>query len=691
MSDQSRHLAVILFFLAGLSANAKADTLGVVDTGRLQAGHATMIWALSADGAVAAGTSGTGTARRAIRYTAAGGVQDLGLLNGRSTSNIAYSYAFGTAVSADGTTIVGKVSDAGGVGQAFYWTQSKAIQGLGYLHEGISSVAYAVSQDGSFIAGTANDGLDGQNEKAVLWSGQDKKIQTLGLGRISTDGINASPYASAISADGKTVVGWATNNKDSYAWLWVSGDANIRKFLPVAYSAGYSDASGLSQDGSTIVGTLSTANNQNNLQAYSYKIAEQSVRLLGLLNNSSGNAAYSYAAAVSKDGSVVVGQASDGAHAGRDAAYRWTAGGGMLTIEQWLKNAGVSVSTTDLYASTANAVSADGCVVGGQLSNGNGFVAKGCNAAGLIDSAQFQTSLSTAQQTVINHQLVHSDLVLNGLNGSPLSLKTEAGRFSVGLAGDLGGSDSNHAGANRLGELFVAYGFEQATTFKIGLGMIESGDNKFQTGTSRSDGLFVTPEVVAKIDQTELYLSVLGFYGIDRLNIRRIYTNAGIPAASEGDVKAQSYGGRIRVDWGQAVKIKALSLTPFVSLTAIRTMIGAYTETGNSFPATWNAYAAQKTLARLGFDSSYTMNEQVNLISRLEAVHRLETRSPIVSGRLADIGEFSTTPATYQQNWLRFGFGAEIKAGQGLASFMINRSTATLNPYWANIGYKFAL
>jgi uncharacterized membrane protein len=686
-----RTIFLLTVFLIVAPQISQADTMGLVDTGRLPSGQTTQIWSLSADGTVGAGTSGSGTARRAIRYTSAGGVQDLGLLGGLSTSGAAFSYAFGTAVSFNGQVIVGKLSDSGGVGQGFYWTEEKGMQGLGYLRNGISSVAYAVSQDGRVIAGTANDGSDGQNEKAVLWSGTSKTIQTLGLGRITNDGLNASPYPTAISGDGSLIVGYATNNTDTYAWMWSQNDANISKFMPDSYSKGYSDTAGLSFDGHFIVGTVSTSNDQNNLRAYSYEVSNKAMTLLGVLNNSSGSKAYSYGLAISKDGSVIVGQASDGANSNRDAAYRWTAARGMETIEQWLTRIGLAVSSSSAYTQTANSVSADGCVVGGQLSNGNGFIAKGCQGLGLVDVSSFQNSLTTTKQTVVNTQLVHSDIILNGLNGQPLALRTEAGRWSVGVSGDLGGSDGSAFSANKLGELLLAYGLEHDITFKIGLGSIDVSQNTFQKGSLDSRGVFVTPELVARIAQTPLYFSLLGVYQTGTLNLKRGYDNAGTQAYSEGKTQTRFYGGRIRVDWLNAIQIGQWSATPHVSLSAMRTEIDTYSETGNSFPVTWKAHYDDQTLIRLGLESRYVLTDSLTLNGKLEAVHRFESQSRSAQGSLIGVGDFATTPTPYQQNWMRYGLGFDLKAGWGTASVMVNKYTGLLNPYWVNVGYKLTL
>ena len=85
--------------------------------GTLPGGNRSEAWGVSADGSVVVGwdqnAAGEG---RAFRWTASGGMQNLGTLGGKR------SFAFG--VSADGAVVVGYATNAAGQARAVRWTAS---------------------------------------------------------------------------------------------------------------------------------------------------------------------------------------------------------------------------------------------------------------------------------------------------------------------------------------------------------------------------------------------------------------------------------------------------------------------------------------------------------------------------------------------------------------------------------------
>ena len=106
-------------------------------------------------GAAIKGSDPFGPTFHAFRWTPSGGLVDLGLTTG--TESIA------TAISGDGTVIMGEARDANRFWRAFRWTASTGMVDIGTLG-GPESAAFAVNKDGSVIVGSSlTSGSSGSN------------------------------------------------------------------------------------------------------------------------------------------------------------------------------------------------------------------------------------------------------------------------------------------------------------------------------------------------------------------------------------------------------------------------------------------------------------------------------------------------------------------------------------------------
>jgi probable HAF family extracellular repeat protein len=207
----------------------------------------------------------------------------LGILPGYSRSE-----AYG--VSADGSVVVGWVSNAAGHWRAFRWVAGVGMQNLGLLSSesgswNKESEAYGVSADGGIVVGWSYN--DFGRPRALRWTASSKQD----LGTLAGNSDLYSSKAYGVSADGRVVVGWSVNSA-----------GNVRAFRWTADS-------GLQE--------------------------------LGTLGGS-----VSFATGVSADGRVVVGEAHNGVRgASGSRAFRWTASGGMedlnITYASLLTNGSV--------------------------------------------------------------------------------------------------------------------------------------------------------------------------------------------------------------------------------------------------------------------------------------------------------------------------------------------------------------
>ncbi len=125
---------------------------GMVSLGSIPGGSASVARGVSGDGSVIAGIAYIGSSARAFRWTQSTGMVDLGMLPGDTRASA-------MAVSQDGTTIVGASSSGGGFspasGQGFRWTQAGGMQGLGNIPGECCAEPRSVSADGSVITGNS--------------------------------------------------------------------------------------------------------------------------------------------------------------------------------------------------------------------------------------------------------------------------------------------------------------------------------------------------------------------------------------------------------------------------------------------------------------------------------------------------------------------------------------------------------
>ena len=165
--------------------------------------------AVSADGSVVVGNSASSSTLEGFRWTQSTGMQSLsGGVPYRGRAN---------GVSADGSIIVGVDSTRGY--EAFRWTQSTGMVLLDDQNGRIYSEAKAVSADGSIIVG---ESLFVNRPDAFLWT---QKTGMVSLKEtLIGEGLDVSGWtlnsATAISADGFTIVGNGTNPSGQYeAWV----------------------------------------------------------------------------------------------------------------------------------------------------------------------------------------------------------------------------------------------------------------------------------------------------------------------------------------------------------------------------------------------------------------------------------------------------------------------------------------
>ena len=380
-----RALASALAFIAGgMSPSAfAACTVGNPCTnppqtlGVLAGDDDTGAYGVSFDGSVVVGVSrkGGGLVNQAFRWSSNGGMQGVGSLGGSS-------WALSTNV--DGTVIVGfsaLIPGTGNPAHAFRWTESDGMRDLGTLG-GRESFAYGVNVDGSVVVGWSNI-ADG-SLRAFSWTAP------TGMRDLGTLG-GKNSQALAVSGDSSVVVGVAdTTSEANHAFRWTR--------LGGMQDLGRGAARAVNHDGTVVVGGDFS-------EAFRWTITSGMQKLGALAGGLSS------ATGVSADGSVVVGLSRVSLSNNVERIFRWTAATGIRDLNVLLTNAGVDMSGITLgRGGTPAAISGNGQFISGTGS----FLGK--ERAFIVRYYDQETTSTSSEETNSNNdQETSSTSVVNSI------------------------------------------------------------------------------------------------------------------------------------------------------------------------------------------------------------------------------------------------------------------------------------
>jgi probable HAF family extracellular repeat protein len=218
---------------------------------------------------------------------------------------------------------------------------------LGGLVEGGQSKSYGISGDGSMVVGVAERPPITQFE-AFCW--EEEAMEGLGDFR----GGDIASEARAVSADGRVVVGKSSSFLGTMAFAWEDGVLVGLRDLPGGDFG--SLAKGISNDGTTIVG-MSRGSLGSEAVIW---VGDRITGLGGLPGNFAGSQAY----AASFDGSVVVGQAVIEIGGGTELSQAFRHEGGVMSPLGFLEGGG--------DYSVAAAITPDGSVIVGASDSSSG-------------------------------------------------------------------------------------------------------------------------------------------------------------------------------------------------------------------------------------------------------------------------------------------------------------------------------
>lgn len=269
-------------------------------------------------------------------------------------------YAWPTAMSFDGSVVVGydtypALSD----GHAFQWTSTTGRTYLDDPPQVAQSEAWGMSWDGASIVGY--EMLADGSQQPALW----RNGNAVALG--SMDGIRGA--FTGISCTG-TLVGFSYSSSGAVPFRYSEQEGLMPVDLPA--SVHFDSGPRISADGSTIVGCWRTATGAN--EAF---IWNQHTGATGL-GDLPGGADWSAASGVSADGRIVVGASmtgtidlGDGFTMGITTAFIWDPAHGMRSLPSVLvEQYGLNLQGWELREATA--ISPDGRIIRGYGINPEG-------------------------------------------------------------------------------------------------------------------------------------------------------------------------------------------------------------------------------------------------------------------------------------------------------------------------------
>ncbi len=297
---------------------------------------------ISDNGLFVVGSSASENGTEAFRWSLSENMIGLGDIPGFRFASEAF------AVSSDGAVVVGRGSSSVSNFEAFRWTSVNGAVGLGFLDQGFEvSRAFGVSSDGSVIVGQS--GVFPNPVNGFVWTENDGMVR---LPSVFRGG------AAAISNDGTTVVGWTDlmphlgGSSEAAIWRDLESGGTLLE-LGTLPQGNFSSANAISADGSVVVGQATNPGISQPDQAFRWTAGTGIVSLGDLPNIDSNSIAFD----VSGDGSIIVGSANN-------VAFIWDAVNGMRELQEVLELE-IGLDLTGWNLTEATGISDNGLLITG--------------------------------------------------------------------------------------------------------------------------------------------------------------------------------------------------------------------------------------------------------------------------------------------------------------------------------------
>lgn len=253
------------------------------------------------------------------------------------------------AISADGTRVAGMMlnSGTGKYTSAYYststgtWTQ---LNGLGGAIGSISQTTWGMSSDGRFIVGNSYTAV-GNYSHATITDTQTGVTTDVGPAG------NTQSRVNAISTDGKVAFGYNTSSRRGSIWRDPEGDGSYEQTIVTYPGTGGNTNEGLALSDN---GLWAAGSSFNTGLPYLVNVATGVVSTFDKLPFNDGSPSQKSTAipsAISEDGNTIIGTHSIGGTLNTNHGFIWTAGSGVMDLDDYFALNGVDTANAYNFVS----------------------------------------------------------------------------------------------------------------------------------------------------------------------------------------------------------------------------------------------------------------------------------------------------------------------------------------------------
>lgn len=356
----------------------------------------------------------------------------------------------------------------------------------------------------------------------------------------------------------------------------------------------------------------------------------------------------------------------------------------MQSVDDWIVANGGNPLAAGNYLDAAYGVSSDGqVIVGYGHLNGvaQAFIAR---LSGVIGITDFQDSLR--QPTVagaILHERMWAILSTDLQNNAP-----SRGQFAFSSRGTYDNYSNNLAMGDGLSGVFkLIYGITDSWRFGLGYSRVGEQLEMSDNGTMDNDvdilgGLLSYGDHGGEGFRSRLAVA----FGTGEADLNRHYQIGSGSDQSTGNMDVEQYGVTAEIGYGFRTAPQTL-ITPAVSYAWVCSDLGAYAETGGTYPAQFDNRSLEDSYLRGGVQVKQSLSSVLDLTVDANYVVRLSSTGNPVSGALVGLG----TSGAFSENVALSKAWGELRTGLDYVPESISKNLHLTVGGQVGLGHHFEI